>query len=139
MWWRHFFSNLESTGSLNLCDELEKECIWYTFSGLIQQELDDILEHWNTHRIRKSRHNTVAGRPDVIFFDPESYGGSDMKVQVEIRQMNQAIENINEPDEDNDYTEYFDYVMRELSLDSPTSWEVALELYRNLLSKVRTE
>ena len=139
LWWRHFFSNLESTGSLNLCDELEKECIWYTFSGLIQQELDDILEHWNTHRIRKSRHNTVAGRPDVIFFDPESYGGSDMKVQVEIGQMNQAIENINEPDEDNDYTEYFDYVMRELSLDLPTSWEVALELYRNLLSKARSE
>lgn len=134
-----FFSNLESTGSLNLCDELEKECIWYTFSGLIQQELDDILEHWNTHRIRKSRHNTVAGRPDVIFCDPESYGGSDMKVQVEIGQKNQAIENINEPDEDNDYTEYFDYVMRELSLDLPTSWEVALELYRNLLSKARSE
>ena len=62
-----------------------------------------------------------------------------MKVQVEIGQMNQAIENINEPDEDNDYTEYFDYVMRELSLDLPTSWEVALELYRNLLSKARSE
>lgn len=139
LWWRHFFSNLESNGSLNLCDELEKECIWYTFSRLIQQELDELMEHWNTHRIRKSRHNTVSGRPDAIFFNPDSYGGNDMKVQVEMEEITQAIENINEPNEENDYTEYFNYVMRELSFDLPTSWEVALELYEQLLSKARDE
>lgn len=59
------------------------------------------------------------------------------KVQVKIGEINQAIENIDNKDEDNDYTEYFNCVLRELSLDLPTSWETALELYWNLLSKAR--
>ena len=41
----------------------------------LQNDLDTVKEHWNTHCIRKSRYNTVAGRPDSIFYLPEQHGG----------------------------------------------------------------
>ena len=133
IWWRNFFTDLEFQGKLDLCDELSKECLWYTFSGLIQKELDDIVEHWNTHRIRKSRSNCIAGRPDSLFYIPENYGGVDMKVAVDDWKLGNASEDISENEEGNEYQEYFDYVMAELEVDIPTNWEGALNMYQRLL------
>ena len=50
---------------VDLTSDLEKECLWFCFSYLLQNILDEIKENWNTHRIRGSRHDTVKGRPDV--------------------------------------------------------------------------
>ena len=137
IWWRNFFSDLEFQGILDLSDELNKECLWYTFSGLIRKELDHLKEHWNTHRIRKSRHNCVAGRPDSIFYIPENYGGTDMKIVVAERDIVDTLEDIVENEEENEYTEYFDYVMTGLSLELPTQWEDALSIYQRLLNIAR--
>ena len=57
--------------------ELEKECIWFSFSGIVKKELDLAKEHWNTHHIRDSRHDTVPGRHDELFCLPEDHGGVD--------------------------------------------------------------
>ena len=54
-WWRSFFSDLEARGLIDLSYKLSKECLWYCFSGVLQNDLDTVKEHWNTHRIRKSR------------------------------------------------------------------------------------
>ena len=134
IWWRNFFTDLEFQRILDLSDELSKECLWYIFSGLIQRELDDVVEHWNTHRIRKSRHNCVAGRPDSIFYIPENYGGIETKLAVENREIDIASENINDNEEENEYKEYFDYVIAGLTLEMPTNWEEALSIYQRILN-----
>ena len=46
-------------------------------AAVIQKDLDLTKEHWNTHCIRKSHHNTDSGRQDEPFYMPESYGGGD--------------------------------------------------------------
>ena len=43
------------------------ECLWYCFRRVLQAECHAVRERWNTHRIRKSRSATVAGRPDSLY------------------------------------------------------------------------
>ena len=52
------------------------EALWFCFNQLLQQDLDFFMLYWNTHYIRQSRHETVAGRPDELFFNPESRGAT---------------------------------------------------------------
>ena len=73
-WWRTFFQDLEYQRIFDSSSELSKECLWYCFSGVIQDDLNAVMEHWNTHYIRQSRHDTVPGRPDSLFFLPEQHG-----------------------------------------------------------------
>ena len=76
-WWINYFQDMIENEKFNPGSEIEKECIWFSFSGIIQKDLDFVKEHWNTHRIRDSRHDTVPGRPDELFCLPEDHGGVD--------------------------------------------------------------
>ena len=49
---------------VDLTSDLEEECLWFWFSYLLQNILGEIKEHWNTHHIRGSRHDTEDGRPE---------------------------------------------------------------------------
>ena len=60
-WWINFFKDLVDRGVVDLEKELHKECLWFCFSGVLQSALDDMKKYWNTHYIRQSRHETVAG------------------------------------------------------------------------------
>ena len=69
-WWMNFFKDLDR-GELSTSNVLQMDCLWFSFSPLIQKELDEVCRHWNSHYIRKSRHDTVAVRPDKLFYLPE--------------------------------------------------------------------
>lgn len=133
-WWRSFFSDLEARGLIDLSYKLSKECLWYCFSGVLQNDLDTVKEHWNTHRIRKSRYNTVAGRPDSIFYLPEQHGGvGNILMQVPENEINYATEEIVEMEQGNDHQEYFDYVTEALRLPPASDWQEAHRLYNRLM------
>ena len=74
-WWINYFKDMIKNKKFNPGNELEKECIWVSFSGIIQKDLDFVKGHWNTHRIRDSRHDAVPGRPNELFCQPEDHGG----------------------------------------------------------------
>lgn len=132
-WWRNFFKDLESQGVIDLTRELDKQLLYYCFVGIIQNDLDNIVEHWNTHYIRKSKHEGVAGRPDSIFFLPERFGGQDQKVSVNNRDIQYVWSHIVQKEEHNVYTEYFDYVRAETNIAMPTDWREALSAFERLL------
>ena len=133
-WWRSFFSDLEARGLIDLSYKLSKECLWYCFSGVLQNDLDTVKEHWNTHRIRKSRYNTVAGRPDSIFYFPEQHGGvGNILMQVPENEINYATEEIVEMEQGNDHQEYFDYVTEALRLPPASDWQEAHRLYNRFM------
>ena len=50
-------------------------CLWFCFAQLLQDDLDKVKEHWNTHLIRGSRYDTISGRPDELFLLPELHRG----------------------------------------------------------------
>ena len=64
-------------GSLDLSDKLHFECLWFCFSKLVQNELDQVREHWNSHYIRVSRYHTPSGIPDQLYFMPGSVNAVD--------------------------------------------------------------
>ena len=63
-WWMNFFKDLCDQGTIDLTSQLEKECTWFCFGGLLKQYLNEVKVHWSTHYIRGSRHDTIKGRSD---------------------------------------------------------------------------
>ena len=45
---------------------IDRECLSFSFASIIQSELDVMKDHWNSHRIRSPRFETVPGRPDIL-------------------------------------------------------------------------
>lgn len=70
-WWINFFKDMVGRGTLVTGSNLHEECLWFCFAEVIQQDLEFVRLHWNTHYIRRSRHDTVPGRPDELYFVPE--------------------------------------------------------------------
>lgn len=74
-WWINSFKDLVDRGVFLPGNVYHNECIWFCFKELVQHDLDFVVLHWNTHYMRQSRHNTVPGRPDELFFLPERSEG----------------------------------------------------------------
>ncbi|KAJ7354871.1 hypothetical protein OS493_029426 [Desmophyllum pertusum] len=135
-WWINYFNDLISRELFNPGNEFETEALWYCFSGILQQDLDMVKEHWNTHRIRKSRHDTVAGVPDELYVLPECNGGVDgLLLPIAEEQIHYVSQNLlpQFEDESSVYTEYFDYVLSNCDLEFPSDWEEAEALYLILI------
>jgi hypothetical protein len=64
------------------------------FSTLIQNDLDITKEHWNTHDIRKSHHDTVSGRPDELFMSCMEGGEDGLLSQISPCQIQFVADNL---------------------------------------------
>ena len=136
-WWINFFKDLIDKGHFLPGNELHKECLWFCFSNLLREDLKFVRIHWNTHYIRKSRFETIPGRPDMLFFLPEKNGCSDQLIEVpcdEIEAMEEHCLRISDDDNENDYQKYFAYVLNAEDLSCPGTWSEALQLYLRLIS-----
>ena len=71
----NFFKDMKATDEFNLGNTLRMELAWYNFSPLLQHELDQVKLKWNTHYIRRTRHDTMHGRLDTLFSLPQLSGG----------------------------------------------------------------
>jgi hypothetical protein len=132
-WWRNFFKDLGTQGIVDTSCELNMECLWYCFHKLLQTELESIKEHWNSHRICKSKYDTVSGQPDSLYSLPQLQGWRDYLVQIQAAEIEFATEQIIEHEMGNDYQEYFEYARSNMSLSYPADWEEALNIFRTLM------
>ena len=134
-WWINFFKDMVDSRALDLASELEMECLWFCFSQLLQTALDGIREHWNTHYIRRSRHDTVNGRPDSLYYLPELHGAANEQFLLPVgeREREYVRSHIIESHYQNIYQDYFVYVSSTCDLRQPTNWNEALDLYNTLL------
>jgi len=133
-WWINFFKDLVDQQKIDTSSELEMECLWFSFSSLLQRILDEIKEEWNTHYIRASRHDCIKGRPDSLYYIPEVHGAyKDYMLPVSEEQIRDAEVEVDNPTDTNIYQEYFEYVMRECELSSPRNWREGLQLFSSLL------
>ena len=66
-WWIQFFKGLVLDG-----DFLQVECFKFAFFPVMQKELENIKDNWNSHRIRESLQSSnegrPAGRPEILYF-----------------------------------------------------------------------
>ena len=137
-WWINFFNDLITASIVNLAEPLEKECLWFSFAGLLQKHLNETCEHWNTHYIRKSHNDTVSGRPSALYYLPSAYGGMpNLLLPAPEDHMNYASQHVVEAQEENYYQEYFNYVMENTQREFPSNWQQALRLYELLINYAR--
>ena len=67
--WRKFNKNL------NCRTVFFNECLEFCFMGIIKQELDQVKQIHNTHRIRTyPNQECPTGRPNLIYNVPENFG-----------------------------------------------------------------
>ena len=110
------------------------ECFWFCFAELIQQDLDFVKNHWNTHTIRTSSRNTIPGKPDELFLFPKNKGGEHRLHPVTLEEIEVVAENLLQFDEEvNWFQDYFHYLFTNINIRRPTSWMDALNLYRELM------
>ena len=138
-----------ATGEFNLGNTLHMDLAWYTFSPLLKYELDQVKLHWNTHYIRRTRPDTIPGRPDELFFLPELSWGQNQGTKISDSEIDSAYseeENLMEDatvimnDVEEEHVEYFEYVIREENLlYSLTNWKEGRELFTHILEKSSTQ
>ena len=137
------------TGEFNLGNTLHMELVSYTFSPLLQYELDQVKLQWNTHYIRRTRHDNIPGRPDELFFLPELSGGQNQGPLISDSEIDSAYseeENLMEDaeiimnDVDEVLVEYCEYVVHEENLlYPPTNWKEGRELFVHILGRPSTQ
>ena len=135
-WWINLFKDLRDRGVFLDGNMFHMECLWFCFSKVIQQDLDFVKLHWNTHHIRPSRHDTTPGKPDELFFLPEHSRCEDQLIpllQTQIDDVVSQYDFANAADE-NDFQEYFKYVCDLQSLSRPKNWHEALHLFHYLIT-----
>ena len=120
-WWINFFKDLAEEGTVDITIPLHVECLWFSFADLLQKNLNEVKELWNSHYIRKSRYDTLQGRPDSLYYFPELQNGeSNLLLPVLESERLYAREHIIcEHDAPNNYQRYFMYVMENCSLQKP--------------------
>ena len=133
-WWINFFRNLIEREVFVPGNELQQECLWFSFCGILQEDLDRVRNHWNSHYIRESRFDTIGGIPDELYCIPEYYGMNDFIVPVPSDKICHAINAYPIQNEENIFQEYFQYVVEANGLHLPTNWREALNLYHQLLN-----
>jgi hypothetical protein len=133
-WWIDLFQDMCQTGILELGNVYHMECLWFCYSRIIQQELYNVKDQWNSHYIRKSQHETIAGIPDLLFFIPEYYGGDNCLCEVSHTKILELETSERNDESENIYQEYFEYVCEMRSWRSPKDVHEAFEMFQQLVN-----
>ena len=131
-WWINFFKDLIEAGHLSLSNQLQKECLWYCFNKVLQADLTSVQLHWNSHYIRKSRFDTISGRPDELYFLPECSATNNYIKPVTDEQFEDMSHYCHEYNDDNYYQEYFSEICQQLNVGESLNWRECLNLYYRL-------
>ena len=102
-----------------------------------KNDMDFARVHWNTHYIRKSRFDTIPGKPDALYYLPEQQGHTEQLVEMSVAEIDAFEEQcirISETNDDNEYHNYFKYVIEQERFSMPDSWKEALEWYIKLVN-----
>ena len=100
-----FLKDLVEERQLNLDNEYTSECLWFGFYCVLQSSLDEAQLYWNT------RHETVAGVPNILFDIPEQFGGFDFRVQVPAEKLQEVQVRYSQQNNENEFQDYFEYLM----------------------------
>lgn len=105
-----------------------------------QDELDQVRQVWNCHRIRRTKNaNVPGGRPISLYFTHASYGVPNYLVVVrnDLEQYKSMCRFIELPCEENFYNLCLSVMQEKGWVKSNDPW-VSLELYLKLRDEIRT-
>ena len=140
-WWINFFKDLRDLGNFDDSDPAHVECIRFCFMHIIRKELDQVAELWNQHIISSSKFGNSSGprgKPDCMYFLPHLYQTKDYKLEAELEEVEEFIDNatICPPDFSQEFEEFASFVMGELGLEMPNNVKEGLDLYLQLIKEI---
>ena len=140
-WWINFFKDLRDLGNFDDSDPAHVECIRFCFMHIIRKELDQAAELWNQHIISSSKFGNSSGprgKPDCMYFLPHLYQTKDYKLEVELEEVEEFIDNATmcPPDFSQESEEFASVVMGELGLEMPNNVKEGLDLYLQLIKEI---
>jgi len=133
-WWMDLFSELVNEGIFHIGHIQETDCLRFCFMTVIREDLKDVLQHWNCHRIRPSRQSRCpAGIPNELYYLPHP-PAMDYLVQPVAQLPAGLVQHVKQPTICADITfgEYLLYLCQYHGWHSPQSVEDAVILYRRL-------
>ncbi|PFX11893.1 hypothetical protein AWC38_SpisGene24237 [Stylophora pistillata] len=138
-----FFKDLRDLGLFIDSDPVHVDCIRFCFMPILRNELYQVAELWNQHRISSSKFANGSGprrRPDWMFFLPHLYSTDDYKTDVDEDDVQEFYDHSTmcPPDYSDDFKEFALTVMNEYHLPEPHDVSSALDLYIELLKEVET-
>ncbi|XP_065129177.1 uncharacterized protein [Paramisgurnus dabryanus] len=140
-YWITLFGELKDEG-LFTGDVLDKALSQFSFMAIIQEELNELRDVWNAHRIRPSKNTNVpCGKPDVMFMAPHLWGVEDLIVPL-TEDLNACKENckfLSSVPCDEDVFDLCTIIMEESDLQFPSTRTQALDLYLHLRDVVRPQ
>ncbi|KAJ7985265.1 hypothetical protein DPEC_G00350280 [Dallia pectoralis] len=106
----------------------------YCFLGILQNELDEYKQSWNTHTIRPVRQSQCpSGKPEAMYNVPHIFNGRNCGFPVSTQTLSQydSLMPATPVGEDEEQTR-FEVLQRQSGLTSPLHWESAVENYISL-------
>ena len=139
--WIDFFKDLKDNGEYSDADNVQVEALKFSFCGIIQNDLDAVVDYWNNHKIRPSRlSESPDGRPAIIYELPERYDAQDYKFPVNSIDFDLAEREYSSPPKQfccsNEFAELALMLMEDLNLSMPSSLEDSKMLYTTLVNEV---
>ena len=131
-WWINLFKDMCESGVLELGNNFHIQCLWFCYSKLFQNELDKVMDQWNSHYIRRSRHDTVPGVSDILYYLPANSGAVDCLVTVSQAKICEVEPQCHIDIEEDLYKDYFEYIMETEDWNYPVSVEDAFNLFQSL-------
>ena len=123
------FNDMIERGDLDTSNHMQMECLWFSFSKVIEDELIQVKNSWNSHYIRRSKYQTAAGIPNKLYFIPEELGAEDHKQPFDASDLLEAENEITSTssaaNESSDYIDYFKYVLDTLGIPPQQTGEKA--------------
>ena len=140
-WWINFFEDLCDLGLFIDSDPVHVDCIRFCFMPILRNELYQVAELWNQHRISSSKFGNSSGprgRPDCMFFLPHLYNTDDYRTDVDEDDLQEFYDHSSmcPPDYSEDFKEFALTIMNEHHLPEPHDVSSALDLYMRLLKEV---
>ncbi|XP_028456051.1 uncharacterized protein LOC114570053 [Perca flavescens] len=133
--WMDLFSDLRERHLFNGSYQ-HISLVRYCFLGVLQNELDEYKQLWNTHTIRPVRQSQCpSGKPEAMYNVPHRFNGRNCGFPASTQTLSQFDSLMPAPatpgGEDEQQTR-FEELQRQSGLTSPLQWESAVENYITL-------
>ncbi|CAI5677978.1 unnamed protein product [Oreochromis niloticus] len=133
--WIELFSDLRERHLFNGSHE-HKCLLRYVFLNVLQKELDEYRDLWNTHTIRPVRQSCCpSGKPEAMYHLPHRYGGRQCGFQVPqeiLHQFDDILPAQYSLCGDDNLQVHFTNLERQSELPRPVNWTTAVENYITL-------
>ena len=133
------FKDLVMAGIHNTSNHYHVQCLVFCFLPVIKRELQQMKEHWNTHRMRFVKSGrTPCGIPQFNYRCPEAHGRQNLGCQIP-RNIHSVCRRIypagcDRPCSDLEFAEWAYRAMLQNGWGLPIDPDSALQLYGNLYS-----